>query len=255
MSSPHALLAQLPPIRRAREYRLYAPNGRRFLDFWQEGGAGLLGCRPPRVLLALKDGLSAGRSLLVPSEAERRALRAVIKLFPAYASSAAFPSAEAARAALAAQAWPCGEWRPFLPVPAVDALLVLPPLPLSLRPAFVLFKEKAAAAELESRSAGPCHCAAYQADAAVLALTELRRQEACAEGERALGWKAFDRALSPRFSAIFERNGPYVVTKTADYVSLFNELLAGGLLFPPSPDTPAIVPASFDPGELKALSN
>ena len=35
----------IPPIRRARGYRLYDHRGRRYLDLWQNGGHSLLGHR------------------------------------------------------------------------------------------------------------------------------------------------------------------------------------------------------------------
>jgi glutamate-1-semialdehyde aminotransferase len=54
----------IPPINRARDYRLYTQDGRRLVDLWQYGGRAVLGHNPPGVLRELKN--SAERGLFVP---------------------------------------------------------------------------------------------------------------------------------------------------------------------------------------------
>lgn len=76
------LLKLLPPIRRARDFRLYTEDGRRLVDLWQYGGAALLGHTPPGLLRAFKN--TAGRGLFapLPGRLEGRLLRALRELFP-----------------------------------------------------------------------------------------------------------------------------------------------------------------------------
>ncbi len=50
----------IPPIRRARGYRLYDHRGRRYLDLWQNGGHSLLGHRGLHLLSLLKNLMSRG---------------------------------------------------------------------------------------------------------------------------------------------------------------------------------------------------
>ena len=54
------VLHELPPIRRARGYHLYDEAGKRYLDLSLAGGRALLGHRPERALLELKNLLSRG---------------------------------------------------------------------------------------------------------------------------------------------------------------------------------------------------
>ncbi|MDR0390030.1 MAG: hypothetical protein LBH73_08160 [Spirochaetaceae bacterium] len=76
------LLANLPPIGRARGYRLYASGGRRFVDLWQYGGKALLGHTPPALLKTLKNAASRGLLTPLPHPARQRLARALEKLFP-----------------------------------------------------------------------------------------------------------------------------------------------------------------------------
>ena len=73
-------LRLLPPIRRARGYRLYAANGRRIVDLWQDGGRAILGHRGGRVLREVSAVLDRGTASPFPSVEERRLARAVSEL-------------------------------------------------------------------------------------------------------------------------------------------------------------------------------
>ncbi|MDR1618165.1 MAG: hypothetical protein LBS06_03850 [Treponema sp.] len=98
-----SLLRLLPPVLRARDFRLYtgggggdegrgggagkdggnkARGGNRLVDLWQEGGAAILGHTPPGFLRELKN--TAGRGLFtpLPHPLEKRLLRALSRLFP-----------------------------------------------------------------------------------------------------------------------------------------------------------------------------
>jgi hypothetical protein len=243
MDSPaRKLILLLPPIRRARGFRLYASDGRRFLDLWQDGGAGILGARPPSSVNALKSDLEAGRHLPLPSDALSRAGRALSAIFPGYGHAACFASEHEAREYRADAA----EWRPFLPPPDSEALLVLPPLPSFLRPAFVLLKAGV-------RRSGPPDGgyplpSSAQVSAALRALAALRKEES--GGKREAGWKAFDAAAG----GAFLREGPYLKPAIPDgYEALFRACLSRGALLSPDPSKPSIVPGEFSPGELSFL--
>ena len=76
------LLKLLPPVRRARDFRLYTEDGRRLVDLLQYGGAALLGHTPPGLLRAFKN--TAGRGLFapLPGRLERLLLRVLPEFFP-----------------------------------------------------------------------------------------------------------------------------------------------------------------------------
>ena len=76
-------LALLPPIRRAREFYLYDYRGRRYLDFWQNGGRAILGHRPNRLNTRLKNALSSGLLAELPSVYGARLARVVRQLLEA----------------------------------------------------------------------------------------------------------------------------------------------------------------------------
>ncbi len=231
------LILLVPAIRRARGFRLYARDGRRFLDLWQDGGAGILGSRPSGVINALKSSLEAGRHLPLPSDELSRARKALLSLFPGYRAALPFASAAEARAARPDAV----EWRPFLPVADANALLVLPPLPSSMRPAFVLLRSGG------GEGGFPLPSSALLS-ASFKALSLLRKEES--SGAREAGWTAFDAAARGAFT----REGPYLRPRAGvDYETTFRSALERGALLSPDPASPSIVPGEFDAGELSFL--
>jgi hypothetical protein len=143
-----SLFRLLPPVLRARDFRLYTGggggggnrkggrSGNRLVDLWQEGGAAILGHTPPGFLRELKN--TAGRGLFapLPHPLEKRLFGALSRLFPrrsfrVYASGTSLPdlmaaaglSRSAAAADPAVPQSPGGDaagpailslWRPFL---------------------------------------------------------------------------------------------------------------------------------------------
>jgi len=95
------LLRLLPAIRRARGYRLYAEDGRRFLDLWQEGGPGMLGAKGTGLGTAVKAAVDKGLAKPFPSIHERRLEKELLLLHPDYRAVRLFPDLGAALAALA----------------------------------------------------------------------------------------------------------------------------------------------------------
>ncbi|GHU99092.1 hypothetical protein FACS189483_07940 [Spirochaetia bacterium] len=135
-------LSLVPPIRRARGYRLYTADNRRLLDLWQYGGRALLGHNPPGVLRELKNTAERGLFAPLPSHLEGRFLKALAQLFPG-CSFRLFSTEASLRRALTAAgfadapfpdpALSTGEalfsseapplWRPFLADPAPAAAI------------------------------------------------------------------------------------------------------------------------------------
>jgi len=100
--SEATLLRLLPPIRRARGWRLYAEDGRRFLDLWQEGGRALLGAKGTGLGTEIKAAVDKGLAKPFPSIHERRLEKELLALHPDYEAVRFYSSLDAALAALAA---------------------------------------------------------------------------------------------------------------------------------------------------------
>ncbi|MDA8409899.1 MAG: hypothetical protein M0001_05840 [Treponema sp.] len=96
-----AALRKLPPIGRARFWRLYAEDGRRFLDFWQDGGRGILGARHPKLGLGLKATIDRGLDRPLPSRLDARLAKAALALAPGMGALRMYRNEESALAALA----------------------------------------------------------------------------------------------------------------------------------------------------------
>ncbi|MFP4010463.1 MAG: hypothetical protein ACLFUM_02090 [Spirochaetaceae bacterium] len=127
---------ELPRIRRARDFRLYAEDGTRYLDLYQNGGRAILSHRPKGLAPRVKDVISQGLWGAYPSVYPYRLERVLRGLFPAYPVIRVY--ADASRAAdvvaavvgerprdqalsVAGDADPAASppraewWRPFLP--------------------------------------------------------------------------------------------------------------------------------------------
>jgi len=74
----------VPPIKRARGYRLYDYGGRRYLDLWQNGGLAILGHRFENLTRELKSVLSRGLIFDLPSIYHRRLIRELQKRYSGF---------------------------------------------------------------------------------------------------------------------------------------------------------------------------
>jgi hypothetical protein len=95
--SGFSLLRLVPPVLRAREFRLYTQGGGRLVDLWQNGGAAALGHTPPALLRELKNSASRGLYAPFPHPQEKRLEKALSQLFPGrvckiYAAGTSLPS-------------------------------------------------------------------------------------------------------------------------------------------------------------------
>jgi hypothetical protein len=255
-------LALLPPIRRARLWRLYAesrPGGlpARFLDFWMDGGRSILGAKGTGIGTAAKAAIDTGLTRPFPSVREARLEKALLARYPDYPALRLFRSEERARAA-ALSAYPDAEpaiLRPFAEhlrqkhgagdAPAEPRIAMpLLPCPAALAPAALLFKKGVDAESVQGDLVPPLSLAC-----AHRALSELDRFAGTYAESL---WKRVDR----RLKAHFERSGPYLYARigNAGYEELFRAALGAGVLISPDPELPSLIPGDFDDGELAQLA-
>jgi len=283
--SPDALLRLLPPIRRARDYRLYAENGARFLDLWQDGGRGALGAKGTGLGTLLKAEVDRGRAKPLPSLAEARLEKEILARWPGYAALRFYANAERAEAALARA---FGQGRAFGPSGAMgDRGLVFDPArrgeagaegaggnapALLIRPFGEHFIEEGEAAKYRAAVLLlPCPAAfapvpllfSRAEDAAslegdlvppmALACAYRSLREFAAYSKRVD--EAFWRRADKRTARLFERVGPFLYPRCASgaYAELFKAALARGVLLSPDYCLPSLIPGDFDEGELKGI--
>lgn len=78
------LINHLPPIKRARGYRLYDYNQRIYLDLYQNGGRAILGHRAFKLTTVIKDVISKGTIFDLPSIYAKRLEQALCRRFPEF---------------------------------------------------------------------------------------------------------------------------------------------------------------------------
>jgi len=78
------LLRLLPPIRRMRGNRLYAMDGRRFLDLWLDDGRGILGDRDRYTRTYAANAADKGLTRPYPGLYDTRFRKAVISAWPGF---------------------------------------------------------------------------------------------------------------------------------------------------------------------------
>jgi hypothetical protein len=261
------LLRLLPPVVRARDFRLYTQDGRRLVDLWQNNGAAVLGHTPTGVLRELKNAAERGLNSPLPHQQERRLYKALSALLPGmgfrlYRGGAALLRALGMDAfpdpALGSElptALPSAApllWRPFLDgVPPPDRALV-PVLPqpwpdalcvLALPPA----PEEGAAAETvpaipPSQLIPPTILAAATRGVYdLIAATPVRGR---------LDYPRVEQALAGN---TWRRRGIYLSLSSAvdngAYAALFQGFLDRGFLIPPVQTQPLILPGALSAGE------
>jgi len=270
MASDPPLASRLPPIRRARGFRLYDVKGRRYLDLHRDGS--LLGHRDSGTLTVMKAVISQGLVSALPSIWERRLATALGRVFPGYAEVRLYSTAERARAAAraylgnedgelrvldpavhgpAATAEERGAaaayWRPFLPI--VHARVLLPILPVRVGecPSPVCFdREAPPRVPLSDSMPGFILAGAARGLAALAALKPA--------GSCPLSNRLLDRALDS--SRGWTRRGPYVTAAfpETDYADVREEFLRAGVLLSPGWPGPSVLPGECSPGETRLLA-
>ncbi|MDR1899297.1 MAG: hypothetical protein LBQ55_04750 [Treponema sp.] len=280
-----SLLRLLPPVLRARGFRLYTGGGgpggdrggSRLVDLWQEGGAAILGHTPPGRLRALKNAADRGLFAPFPHPAAGRFEKILSRLFPgriirvytAAAAAALFPPApepflpdlvpgEAGLRdpALSDRGGENGAaaalWRPFLE----------PGEPLALSPdaAPVLVPVLPGAAGLTIVAVDPAFDRPFPPpDPLPPVLLAAAARSVCdliaAAPERGRLFTRVERALK---GSPWRRRGIYLcrgeTPAGAAHEGLFRRFLDRGFLLPPDPRLPAILPGELSPGEEAKLA-
>ena len=276
MAFDRELLRRLPRVLRARDFHLYLEGGKRLTDLWLDGGRAVLGHKPPRVLLELKNAAERGLFTPLPHPTERRLIKALGEFFPdrAFRLYADFGALRRAlEKAGFSEAGGAGEknvslWRPFLELfPAGKSCyaktpILIPVLPWPLGPA-ALVLEKSLETSFPAGDLIPPVLLAPAARALYDLAAKIRNpdRQRFHKIEKALRelkpGKQKAGALSSEGS-LWRRCGIYLTVNPEmdreKYASLFRHFLDGGFLIPPSPGEPAILPASMSKGEETKLA-
>ncbi|MDR0556251.1 MAG: hypothetical protein LBG43_00035 [Treponema sp.] len=288
-----ARLDYLPHITRARGFRLYGANGKRYVDLWQAGGAAILGHNPPGVLRELKNTAERGLFAPLPNHLEARFFKALAKLLPGYSfylyadehslcralSGGSFNESRPIRP-IFDPALDDGHiedreknvslWRPFLPAEdAPSCPLLMPVLPWHLAPKTLAVKDETFLSEHASIEAmrPPASdaispvilAAATRAVYDLLAEIEAQAAQAAQAGARMA-------PLAPHFpilakalkSSEWRQKGMYIHyggrLDDDGYSALFQRFLEAGFLLPPTSSQPAILPRVLSVGEEAKLA-
>jgi hypothetical protein len=272
------LLNLLPPVLRARAFRLYTQGGGRVLDLWQSGGRSILGHNPATLSRELKNHSSRGLFSPLPHPLERRLVKALSRLIPRRTFrfyTDRFSLSQALEQAGFPQAGPFPDpvfsppgtpppagavlWRPFLePEAGTGAALLVPVLPWPLSP-WVLALDPA----LEDRFA-----LSPPVSPVLLAVAARAVYDIIAAGPRG-GRPVYPRinhALYGTSASPWRRRGPYLVHASLlgnprgqngavpPWETLFRNFLREGFLIPPDPGEPLILPGILSPGEEARLA-
>ncbi|MDR3247537.1 MAG: hypothetical protein LBT39_02020 [Treponema sp.] len=254
-----SLLRLLPPVLRARDFRLYTQGGGRLVDLWQDGGRAILGHTPAGVLRELKNSANRGLFAPLPHPQEQRLARALAQLLPNrafrfFADRSAldkagytgpFPDPAFGDSAAGDSTGPVSLWRPFLDAP--PAPILIPVLPWPLAP-WVLAVDKALDKDLApSDPISP----------ALLAAATRGIYDLIAATERPV-YPKINQVLYGSPQTQWHCRGIYLTysppAKDDTWETLFRRFLEGGFLIPPSAQEPLILPSVLSPGEETKLA-
>jgi len=269
--NPPSTSAGIPRIRRARGFRLYDVQGKRYLDLSRDGA--LLGHRGTATLTTMKSVLSQGLATALPTAWEARLIAALLRLFPECRCVRLFSSRDRALEAVSqylgkrvngqevhdpALDSPAPDpalpalWRPFLPIPqGVAALLPVLPFTLCGAPAPACFPK-----ELPADLARSDPLPGFLLAGAFRSLSALREESSArARQQPLLGSRGVERALDAARG--WKRSGPYVraVFPATEYARVHAEFLRAGVLLCPGWPGPSVLPGDCSPGETRLLAD
>ena len=260
-----SLLRLMPPVLRARDFRLYTDGGssaggrRRLVDLWQNGGAAILGHTPPSLLRELKNTASRGLYAPFPHFLQGRYEKALSRLFPGrnfrfYATPV--PELETLVANGSAALW-----RPFID-PASPLSVGENPAPILIPvvPGIQLWRG--------GLPVGLCPLAIAPGAATTLppsdflpplllacAVRGIYDLIAAAPQRAQVAYPRIERALK---NSHWQRHGLYLSLRQTpsgeEWAALFRRFLDSGFLLPPVPTQPAILPGVLSPGEEAVLA-
>jgi hypothetical protein len=261
------LASLIPPIRRARGYRLYDHRGRRYLDLWQNGGRSLLGHRGLHLMGPLKNLMSRGLLADLPALQGRYLEKALAARLPAYPWVRITRTEEEALALASRflgrelkpeevldpaldspeRVAPAARWRPFLDFPPEGQgpgrpRVLLPVLPFATAgtPAAVCFDASPPEGFPASEALSPVLLAG-----AARSLYDLARY-------RLPEWYRED-LLGPAKGWV--QRGIYLRAKCGQerYGAVFRAFLEAGVLLNPRYPGPSLLPAEASAGELAKM--
>lgn len=278
-----ARLAALPVISRARGWRLYGADGKRYLDLWADGGRSIAGRRSGASGRIAKESIDRGLDAAFPSFWEGRLRKAMLAWLPGYSSLWFFASETEALLALASGDGdfaarigrgaslsealngfaarlrvesPFGGYRRDYKADAggtaFDGRMAIAVLPLANAWSFgvVLGKglENSGEAAIFPCEAFGSAVPAIKLATAARALADFRTFE---KGYGEKEWSVID----PFVSGIFTRLGPwlYPAYPASEHDRIFSDCLAKGIVISPEYGEPSLVPGEFDAGEVAAL--
>ena len=273
------LLRLLPPVLRARGFRLYLETGKRLTDLWQMGGKAVLGHKPPRVIGELKNSAERGLFAPFPHHSESRFLKALTRLFPAadgeesgqycfrlYNSGTALEKALSNAGIVFQKPFvdpslcfmpdkpPLNEqinislWRPFLNE-NILAPLIIPALPFPLSPSVLVFKKSLDSLFPPGDLIPPVNLAVGARAVYDLAASGKnggrpvyrKINKALAKGKK---WRSRCIYLSRNNVSDMDNSWP----------DIWKHFLENGFLLPPSPAEPLILPGELSNGEETKLA-
>ena len=253
-------LAAFPTIKRARGFRLYAGNGRRYLDFYLNSGRGVLGFRPEGVSGEIKSVLEKGLYSAYPSIYYRRLIKALTVWLNGPAATFIFADKAGLLKALGSVLEKDISWkdlcdpvfdipsgtalalaRPYLSIPDPARILVpLIPFPFGEGPWALCFRDFPVPEGLKSDPVSPILLAG--ACRAVYTMLKTPRKDDFAEWDFLESCNFFRRGIYFSFGGTEKK-----------YVSLRKSLLDKGFLLDPAFPPINIIPAEYSPGELKGF--
>ncbi|GHU39637.1 hypothetical protein FACS1894190_05210 [Spirochaetia bacterium] len=253
------LLRLLPPVTRARNFRLYLADGTRLVDLWQCGGAAILGHKNSNVLRDLKNAGERGLFAPFPHFEEKRLLKALAALFPnkcfrIFSDKKSCENAiETANTRLNSAGGnvlkiPAEPWLPFSGFDE-NQVVFRAVLPFPLAPV-VLVLDKSVDNALTCSDLPPPVLTAATSRAIYNLLSNPQRgimhfesiKRAFNDENLKKPWKLQGIYIKPAFIADAER-----------WAAIFKTFLAAGYLLPPDTASPLILPAELSGGEEKTL--
>lgn len=234
----------IPCFRRAREYHLFDDRGRRFLDLYQNDGRAIMGHRPGKFSQFFKNSISRGMWADYPGPLDKRLEKLLHLLFPDYSFIRVFRNQERAKDVLKIVELKDpldgeGEalyWRPQLPEhPDCSFLFLRLPVPGLIETQIVLAKKELPEGDEVSPIA---------IEGIIRLLHDYRNWSA-----RGISYEDF---TTPQRLA---QRGPYLswIETPDNFDEIFQKALEKGLLFPPNPKYPLLIPSELSDYENKTL--
>ncbi len=266
------LTSSIPPIKRARGYRLYDYHGNRIVDLYQNGGAAILGHRTGRLTTSIKNVISQGLIFNLPSIYERRLIMELSRRFAPFSAVRICSSRSDALDLLNRRLGGRLSWdeikdpaleelghvcfhRPFLSIPPykhgnlktdnVKAVLPLLPFSIGQAPIPVCFREDPGAGFNTGTPDGEHPVSPLLLAGLLRSIYDLDRFE---KPEWYQG-RLFNKLKS------WKQAGPYMVPRfpSENYPEVFQAFLENGFLLSPAYRTPSILPGEASPGEMKKM--